>query len=84
MIVESKEAIQPVDRSERLKTAFLSLSDESQTFMLGQAEGLRVAQTLLPGQLPAHGSSAQERRQRPDAGDRESRACFAGDVYRKS
>jgi hypothetical protein len=43
------EATEPTNRSERLKTAFLSLSDESQTFMLGQAEGLRVAQTLSPG-----------------------------------
>jgi hypothetical protein len=68
-MIDAKKATEPINRSEQLKTAFLSLSDESQTFMLGQAEGLRVAQTLLPGQLPAHGSPTQERWQRPDAGD---------------
>jgi hypothetical protein len=69
MIADSKEAILPVDRSERLKTAFLSLSDESQTFMLGQAEGLRVAQETLRRTLPAYSSPTQERWQGLDAGD---------------
>lgn len=66
MVADGKEAIRPIGRSERLKTAFLSLSDESQTFMLGQAEGLRVAQTLLPERLPAHSFPAQEPRQKSD------------------
>jgi hypothetical protein len=57
-MMDAKEATEPANRSERLKTAFLSLSNESQTFMLGQAEGLRIAQTLLRGPLPAHGSPA--------------------------
>ena len=68
MVTDSQEAIRPVSRNERLKTAFLSLSDESQTFILGQAEGLRVAQTLLPERLSAHSFPVQEPRQKPDGG----------------
>ncbi|MDR2418853.1 MAG: hypothetical protein LBD79_07340 [Treponema sp.] len=66
MVASRKEAVCPVDRSARLETTFLSLSDESQTFVLGQAEGLRVAQTLLRGRLSPHGFMAQERRQKSD------------------
>jgi hypothetical protein len=73
------EATGPTNRSERLKATFLSLSNESQTFMLGQAEGLRVAQTLLREPLPTHGSPVQERWQRPDAGDMGS----AGGLFRR-
>jgi hypothetical protein len=35
------------ERKEHLRAAFLRLSEENQTYMLGQAEGLKVAQDML-------------------------------------
>ena len=35
------------ERKEHLRTAFLRLSEENQTYMLGQAEGLKAAQDML-------------------------------------